>query len=199
MQREVFRSGFNRVLSVLAFAALGALVVGTIGAGAVSSAPGIILGAAGASALVWAVLWAPHVTVDDEAVTVANVLTEHRVPWPALIHVDTRYALVLHTPRKKVSATGAPAPGALGAVRSARARRRSDSAPGQGVRPGDLPTTDSGRAAELVRDRWDALRDAGQIEAGVADETPVTTSVRAASIAALILGAAALVGAALLA
>lgn len=199
MQREVFRSTFNRVLSVLALAALGVLAVGTILAGAISLAPGIVLGAVGAAALVSAILWAPHVAVDDEAVTVANVLTEHRVPWAALIHVETRYALVLHTPGKKVSATGAPAPGALGAVRSARAQRRSDSHAVQGVRPGDLPTTDSGRAAQLVRNRWDALRDAGRIETGVADMTPVTTRVRTASVLALVLGAAALVGAALLA
>lgn len=195
MQREIFRSSFSRLLSVVAWAALGVLAFGTIFADAFAAAPAIVLGAAGAAALVWAVLWAPYVAVDDDAVTVANVVTEHRVPWAALIHVDTRYALVLHTPGRKMSATAAPAPGALGAARSARAHRRSEDTSVQGLRPGDLPTTDSGRAAELVRTRWDALREAGRIETGVAETTPVSTRVRTPSLVAIVLGTLALVGA----
>lgn len=198
MQREMFRSTFNRVLSVFAFAALGVLAFGALATGTFAAAPSIALGAAGGAALVWAVLWAPYVAVDDDAVVVANVLTEHRVAWAALIHVETRYALVLHTPGRHISATAAPAPGALGGIRSARAHRRSGDTRAQGIRPGDLPTTDSGRAADLVHTRWDALRDAGRVELGVADVTPVQTRVRVGPIAALVLGATALIGAVLL-
>lgn len=196
MPPVIFRSTFNRVLSVVAWLALAALAVGTVATpGALAAAPGIVLGAAGGAVLVWAVLWAPSVAVDDDGVVVANVLLEHRVPWEALIHVDTRYALVLHTPGRRISATAAPAPGALGAVRAARAHRRSQEQTDAGTRPGDLPGTDSGRAAGLVRRRWTQLRDSGRVEAGLADDTPVITRARTLSIAAVVAGVAALIGA----
>jgi hypothetical protein len=198
MQRLTFRPMFNRVLSIAAWAILAALVVGTLLApGSFAAAPGIVLGAAAVAALVWAVLWAPYVAVDDEGVEVANVLREYRVPWPALIHVETRYALVLHTPGRKISATAAPAPGAFSAVRATRAARRSDTATA-GARPGDLPGTDSGDAASMVLDRWHGLRDAGRVEAGVAEQTPVTVRPRTAQVAAIVVGVAALIGAILL-
>ena len=41
------------------------------------------------------------------------------------------------------------------------------------MRPGDLPNTDSGVAAHLVRSRWDQLVAEERVELGVADETPV--------------------------
>jgi hypothetical protein len=198
MQRRVFRSTFNRVLSIGAWAVLAALAVGTVlTPGALTAAPGLLLGAAGAAVLVWVVLWAPHIAVDDDAAHVENVFVGYDVPWAALIHLETRYSLVLHTPARRISATAAPAPGAFGGVRAARAHRRSGEST-EGVRPGDLSGTDSGDAAELVRGRWYALRDAGRIEAGVADRTPVRVRVRAASVVAAVLGATALITAVLL-
>jgi hypothetical protein len=199
MPRVVFRSTFNRVLSIVAWGVLAALAIGTLlTPGAFTAAPGIVVGALGAAAIVWAVLWAPHVAVDDEAAEVANVLVDYRVPWGALIHVDTRYALVLHTPGRRISATAAPAPGAFAGVRATRAQRRSEQNTTPGVRPGDLPGTDSGRAADLVRTRWERQRDRGAFEAGLADSIPVTARPRTLSIATIVLGATALVCAVLL-
>lgn len=199
MPRIVFRSTFNRVLSIIAWAVLGAVAVGTVVTpGALNAVPAVILSTASIAALVWAVLWAPYVAVDDEVAEVGNVLLEYRVPWAALIHVETRYALLLHTPGRRISATAAPAPGALSGVRSARAHRRSEGAATPGTRPGDLPTTDSGRAAGLVRDRWYELRDAGRIEGGAADGTPVQIRPRLASIVAIALAVAGLAATALL-
>lgn len=199
MPRVLFRSAFNRVLSVVAWAVLAALAAGTVFTpGAFTAAPGIVLGAASAALIVWAVLWSPSVAVDDDAATVTNVVMEYRVPWAALVYIDTRYALTLHTPSRRISATAAPAPGALGSVRAARAHRRSEKAAASGTRPGDLPGTDSGGAAELVRSRWEKLRDAGSFEVGVADRTAVVAHARPLPIAAIVLGVAGLVCAALL-
>lgn len=199
MPRVAFRSTFNKVISIVAWAALAALVFGTLlTPGAVTAAPGIVVGAVSGALLVWALLWAPYVAVDDEGVTIANVLAEHLVPWPALIHLDTRYALAVHTPGRRISATAAPAPGAFVSVRAARARRRSGDDDAPATRPGDLPGTDSGRAAQLVTDRWDRLRETGRIEAGVADSTPVRSRPRVAAIAAIVVGVTGLIGAILL-
>ncbi|MGP3536169.1 PH domain-containing protein [Microbacterium sp. RD1] len=199
MPRIVFRSTFNRVLSIVAWVLLAAVAAGTLlTPGAAAAAPALLLGSLGGAALVWALLWAPYIAVDDDEVHVANIVAEYRVPWAALIHVDTRYALQLHTPGRRISATGAPAPGALGAVRAARAERRSESPTAPGVRPGDLPSTDSGSAAALVRGRWEQLRDSGRIELGVADSARVVVRARVATVAAIVLGAGALVAAVLL-
>ncbi|MFJ6652024.1 PH domain-containing protein [Microbacterium sp. NPDC091313] len=198
MPRVVFRSTFNRVLSIVAWAVIVVLLVGALVVpGLLGAAPGLILGAASVAVLVWVLLWSPSLAVDDEGVTVVNVLAEHVVPWAALIHVDTRFALTLVTPQRRISSTAAPAPGAVGTLRAARAQRRSESA-SLGPRPGDLPGTDSGTAAQIVRERWEALRETGRIEAGVADTTAVRTRPRALAIALIVVSVTGLVTAVLL-
>lgn len=190
---------FNRVLSVTIWVALAALAVTALVVPAAGeAAPGLLVGAASAGVLVWALLWAPFVAVDDDRVTIANVVVEYRVPWAAVIHVETRYSLLVHTPGRRISATAAPAPGAMAGVRAARAHRRSEAASAPGIRPSDLPTTDSGRAADLVRRRWQEGLRTGRVESGVAGETPVAVSPRTLSVAAILAGVAGLVCAALL-
>ncbi len=194
-----FRSTFNRALSIVSWSlcALAALAA-VLTPGALPGLIGVPLGAAGAAALVWALLWAPFIEVDDDAVRVGNIFIEYVVPWAALIHVDTQFSLTLHTPGKRIRATAAPAPGQLTAFRATRAeKRRLGRLGAHNVRPGDLPGTDSGRAAELVRGRWETLRDSGRIEAGLADQTPVRLRARTASVAAAVLGAVAVLWAVL--
>ncbi len=201
MQSVTFRSTFNMVVSILLWAALGAATVGTaLTPGSFPALTGVPIAAAGGAALVWAMLWSPRVVVDDDGVRIENVLLDNVVPWPALVHVDTAYALTLHTPGRRIRATAAPAPGQLRAFRATRSeKQRLDRlGAGEGIRPGDLPGTDSGRAAELVRSRWEQLRDAGAIEAGVAETTPVARRPRVAQIVAVVAGAAALVAGILL-
>lgn len=198
MAAVVFRPMFNRVLSFVAWSLLAAaVVVALVTPGGLSVFPGVALGCAGGAALVWALLWAPYLEVDDEGTSVVNVFTSYRVPWEALIHVETKYALTLHTPKRRVRATAAPAPGSLSSLRAARSYRRrgNDSS---GVRPGDLPGTDSGDAADLVLSRWHDRRDRGLIETGLAESIEVRPTPRVEAIAAVIVGIIALAGAALL-
>lgn len=196
MPRQTFRSTFTRVLCAVLWAIIAAVAIGLLVTPAATEAPAaVIVGALGAAALVGAVLWSPSVSVDDDAVEVDNIAVRYRVPWAALIHVDTRYALQLHTPGRRIGVTAAPAPGATGALRAARAHRRSDDPTAPQTRPGELANTDSGRAAEMVRARWHALRDAGRIEAGVAESTRVVTTVRLGNLLLLVAGAAGVVAA----
>lgn len=191
----MFRSMFNRVLSIVAWALLAAVAAGVLlTPGALPALVATLLGAAGSAVLVWAVLWSPRITVDDNGVRVVNVLAEHILPWEALIHLDTQYSLTLHTPHRRVRATAAPAPGQLVSFRATRAqKKRLDRPRGEDIRPGDLPGTDSGRASEMVRDRWEARREAGLIEAGIADQMRVTSRIRPAASVAVVLGAGAIV------
>ncbi|MBB3158675.1 hypothetical protein FHS07_002371 [Microbacterium proteolyticum] len=196
MPRQTFRSTFTRVLCGIVWAIIAVVAVGLLATPAATDAPAlVIVGALGAAALAGGILWSPSVSVDDEGVQVDNIALRYRVPWSALVHVDTRYALQLHTPRRRISVTAAPSPGAAGALRAARAHRRSESASTPQVRPGDLPNTDSGRAAEMVRTRWYALRDAGRIEAGRAEQTPVAIAARVDNVVLLVLGAAGVIAA----
>ena len=198
MQQPVtFRSTFNKVLCIIAWAALGAVLVVVLLTPGGLQRPFVALGLAAVAAIVWAVLWSPHVRVDDDAVTIANVLREIRVPWAALIEVDTKYSLALRVPGRLFGATAAPAPGQLAGLRASRSHRGRAVGRGDLVRPGDLTTSDSGRAAELVRERWDRLREAGAIPTGVADTTPVRIRPRAAQIATVVLAIGVLVAAAL--
>lgn len=151
----------------------------------------------GASA--FAVLWAPRLSVDDDAVIVRNVTRTIDIPWEALIHVDTKYALSLHTPGRAISVWVAPAPGSITVLRLARRDSRSTSDKTLTTRPGDLPGTDSGDAAALVRTRWESLKSRNAIVTSIADEVHVAVRWNVQSIAVGIVGAVASIGALLMA
>lgn len=172
----VFVSRFNRVLAIVIWAITAVLLVTTLVAGSGDRVLAL-LPAAFVCLFAWTALWRPYVRVDDAGVRIRNVLRTVEVPWEALIHVDTRYALTLYTPGHQFSAWAAPAPGRTGTAMARRAENhgRVDAAPAVDgkVRPGDLLASESGQAAYIVRERWNALRDAGRVEAGVADETRV--------------------------
>ncbi|MDP9692857.1 UNVERIFIED_ORG: hypothetical protein J2X79_000386 [Arthrobacter globiformis] len=130
----------------------------------------------------WLLFWRPAVVVHDAGVTIENPFRAISVPWAALVQVDTRYALTLVTPSRSYGAWAAPAPGIWGG-RNARPedlRGLPDSTygPGNSVRPGDLKSTDSGQAAQLVRGRWQQLVESGLLDAGAAEATPVSVKFR---------------------
>lgn len=115
----------------------------------------------------WWLFRYPYVAVDDDGVTLRNPVRTIQVPWPALVDVDTRFALTLVTPQGRWSAWAAPAPG----IMATHAGRREDVnglpdisyGPARSIRPGDLRSSDSGAAALLVRSRWVDLVEGGLV------------------------------------
>ncbi|HEY5223585.1 MAG TPA: PH domain-containing protein [Microbacteriaceae bacterium] len=174
----VFISRFNRVLAIVIWALTVVLMTTTLVTGGPNRALAIVPSAF-FGLFAWTALWRPYVRVSDASVRIRNVLRTIDVPWTALIQVDTRYALTLYTPGHEYAAWAAPAPGRTGTTMARRAEHngRVDAAPTVGgrVRPGDLLASESGQAAQIVRDHWTTLRDSGAIEAGVAEETHVPT------------------------
>jgi Protein of unknown function (DUF2581). len=176
----VFRSRFNAIAAVVVWslcAVASAAAVVYAERDLVAYLTPLALVAFGA----WMVLWNPSIAVDDDAVHLVNVTKTIEIPWPAVIQIDTRYALTVQTPNRRYSAAAAPAPGRLTIARggSDTGHLKLDGP----ARPGDSPKTDSGAAAWLVRDRWNRLVEAGRIELGVAESTPVLVRWHAASIA----------------
>lgn len=136
-----------------------------------STAPLLTIGA-----VAWWLFWFPAVVVGPAAVQLRNPVRTVTVPWGALIHVDTKYALKLVTPGGSYSAWAAPAPGVRGTYAGKPEHMRNlpgtSYGPAGSVRPGDLTNTDSGLAALLVRTEWQR-----QVESGLID-TDGTESVR---------------------
>lgn len=201
-EREVFVSRFNRVVAALIWAASAALTVGLL----VSiHDPRLlyIVPCAFFAVLAWVTLWRPLFVVAADGLTVVNVLSTIRIPWEALINVDTKYALTLYTPGHKYSVWSLPAPGTSKTLRATRSETRGrigrPSVEDSVRRPGDLLSTPSGAAAEVVRRHWTRLRDSGALEAGIADQTPVTVRWHTVSLAALVLLLAGTIAALLLA
>lgn len=181
---SIFHSRFNRIMAVVIWAlcagALAAIVVSFSAKHLIYLVPVALL-----AYLAWTGLWQLSVRVDDTAVTLVNVFSTVTVPWAALIQVDTRFALTLHTPWAKFTASAAPAPSRVGTVIGKMDSAGLDPAltAGGSVRPSDLPASDSGAAAYLVRERWHKLSEAGLIELGVAETTPAVRRWHWASLA----------------
>lgn len=174
----IFRPWFGRLLTVLigviCAVALISLVASDGARALLQAGPWLALVAGSC----WALFWRPHVAVDDAGVHLINVFRTIDMPWPAIHAVDTKFALTLITAYGRFTGWAAPAPGAHAAVRATHqdVRRLPDSAwAAGGIRPGDLPSTPSGNAALLIRQRWEQLRDAGHLDAGVLehDRAPV--------------------------
>ncbi len=165
---EEFRPGFGRGLTVVvATAAVFALVfvAATNGfADALVTLPWLCLFVT----CCWAIFWRPSVVVSDAGVRLVNVTRTIEVPWPALVDVETRYALTLVTAYGRFAAWAAPAPGAGTALRTSMrsrpARSDADDEIITSASMGDIPGTSSGDAATIVRRRWERLRDAGYLD-----------------------------------
>ncbi len=169
MAPESFRPGFGRWLTVgfamvCALAAIASL--GSDGASAMLSLwPWLALLTGGC----WALFWQPCVRLDDDGIELVNVWHSVRVPWRSLVGVDTAWALTLVTAENRYRAWAAPAPGRsiMRGTEQPDTHRIRDAAIGGEVRPGDLPQTDSGAAAVLVRKHWSAQRTSGKLDEGI--------------------------------
>jgi len=165
-------SRFNRILAVVLWALSGLMIfIALVGdAHLVALYPGAAL----LALFAWAGLWRPAVRVGADGVEVRNVTHRVAIPWTALIHVDTRYALTLHTPSGKFAAWSAPAPGMIGSMRASRnPANREARAADASLRAGDLLGTESGNAATVVREQWRRGLDSGHVQTGIADAVPV--------------------------
>lgn len=148
----------------------------------------------------WATLWRPRVEFDDSGVTLVNVFRTIRLPWPSIQLVDTKWMLTLVTVYGTFRAWAAPAPGARATVRADKSQLRNlpeSTGVDGGVRPGDVPSSQSGGAAWAIRRHWEELRDAGYLDdpRQEYERAPITwhISVIASGLAMLILGIAALI------
>ncbi|GIT80673.1 hypothetical protein LLS1_23420 [Leifsonia sp. LS1] len=200
--REVFVSRFNRVLAVLVWAAAAVLTVGLLVS--VHDARLLYVVPCALFALIgWAMLWRPLFVVDRDGLTAVNVTRTVHIPWEALIHVDTKYALTLYTPGRKIPVWSAPAPGTSRTLRATRDETKGrvgrPSVEATVRRPGDLLSTESGAAAEVVRRRWSELQASGAIEAGRAEQAPVTSRWHVATLCGIAVLLAGTVAALLLA
>ncbi|MFE5408042.1 PH domain-containing protein [Microbacterium sp. NPDC056569] len=183
-------SRFNRIAAVIVWS-LAALAVITAVWSSDAKLAWVYAAAPLAALLGWMALWRPCVVVSDRGVRIENVSHDVDVPWEALVHVDTARALTLHTPSGSFTAWSAPAPGVFTTMMGNAKARREASAAGGDARPSDRMGTDSGNAALVVRETWRSRLDAGQVELGVADETPVTRHWHVTFLAASIVLAAA--------
>lgn len=189
--RDVFVSKFNRGLAIALWLIVALLFVTTVLndttwqdrlLALVPTAFGVLLG--------WVALWRPRMTVDDDGIEVVNVFHTVRVPWAALVHVDTRFALTLVTPNRRVAVWAAPAPGRAGVALARRENQRHGrvvpEAEDGNRRAGDLLSTASGDAAYLIRQRWHELRERDAIELGTADSVRVPVGLHWVSIVLLV-------------
>lgn len=182
---EIFKARTNKWFAWLswAVAAFGMVVTAvSAGLGGLSGIAPLAL----VAFLGWQLFWMPAVVVHDGGVTLENPFRSVLVPWAALVHVDTRFALTLVTAGRSYTSWAAPAPGIWGG-RNARPEDlqglpATTYGPGRSVRPGDLKSTDSGQAARLVRERWDELVESGRLTAGDAASTRAAVTYRWAAL-----------------
>jgi hypothetical protein len=123
----------------------------------------------------WWLFRYPAVIFGNHGVTLRNPLATVRVPWSALIDVDTKYALKLVTTSGSYTAWAAPAPGVWGTHAGKPEHVTNLPAtsygPGGSIRPGDLKGTDSGYAAYIARSRWQHLVESGELDVDSPEHT----------------------------
>ncbi len=187
---EIFKARTNKWFAWLSWA----VAAFGIGVSGVTAGPGALAGTAPLlliAFLGWQLFWMPAVVVHDGGVTLENPFRSVLVPWAALVHVDTRFALTLVTAGNSYTAWAAPAPGIWGGRNARPGDLRGLPAttygPGKSVRPGDLKSTDSGQAARLVRDRWQDLVETGELGASDAATPGVQVTYRWVAAGAVVL------------
>lgn len=192
-----FRPAFGRVLSV----AVAAVAIVALVSLAVTGGPFEVLRYGWAyifaAAVCWAIFWRPMIHIDEHLITVRNVFRTHRISWPAIRRIDTRFSLTLETAARTISVWAAPAPSrhsVLAISRNDIGTVRESARIAGSIRPGDAPDTASGAPAYVIRSRWEDLRDDGLLD----DDAEVLTQTHWATIGVLaILLAATIAGAAL--
>lgn len=192
-----FTAGTSRWMAIGCWAVAAVMLFAAATAGGAAVGTKLAILAVDLAAAGWAALWRPAVAIDDARVVVRNVFSTVSVPWAALIDVDTKYALTLVTPHRRITALAAPAPGRHAVMWANRQdvsglpERTYDSV--RSIRPGDLAESHSGAAALLVRRHWERLAEEQRIDLGAADTTEIGVRRHPATIAAAVVLAVATV------
>lgn len=134
-------------------------------------------------------LWRPRLDVEEHSVTIVNPFRTIGIPLSSVIHVDTKFALTIFTEFGRFPVACAPQPGAFAARKAAKRsteEANSRAALDSGTRVGDIPGTESGDAAALVRDRWDRYRHSLGAEAPASDAFPPAKRLHVGSIAVMV-------------
>lgn len=174
-QRHVSISRFNRVLAVT----IVVLALALVGAQFASGFRAIVIVApvsAWAIYLAVVVLWMPRLEVDEHAIIVANPVSTVTIPFEAIILLETRYALTIHTPGKRVAVWVAPSPGVVASARVKYGARSSGAKVDSTVPVSQIPGTESGDAYTIISRRWRQLVDSELLPLGQADTADVVTS-----------------------
>jgi hypothetical protein len=172
---------FSRVIAVLLGAVCVVVEVALIAYGdlglTLRATPALAFVAVGGVAL----FWAPLVELNPAELVIVNPLREHRISWPAIRDVDTRWSLTIDTVRGRVTAWAAPAPGMISQF--GRLRRDSYGRPSLGRQEARHTST-----GDLVRRQWESYRDEGVL--GAVEGRGVTTTWNVPLTAALVVTAA---------
>lgn len=153
----MYQPGFMRALAVVWFGLAVIFTVEVLVRGDAPQAVRQVVVLAALTAVVYVLCWRPAVVVDDDAVTLVNLVRDVRVPWHRLEGIETRFAMALLTERGTFTSWAAPAPGRFGAgvsrsdVAMQRAVRRD--ADDSGIRASMSPSSDSGAASLMVEQR----------------------------------------------
>ena len=179
MDSKLLRSRSGKVIAVLAiaFSATGVVALSTEPLPLLLTKIWIYIWI---SYCAWLVFWNPSVRVSDSEVVVDNIFRTIRLNWSAIRRIDTKYSLTLETERGVFRAWAAPAPSRYAgfmANKSEAEHLPESSFVGQGlVRPGDLTSSDSGVAAYIIRQNWERLRDANQLDKKTSIESNLVIS-----------------------
>jgi Bacterial PH domain len=179
MDSVTLRPLFGRVLTVIVCVICGSALVTFVIVGDLAGLARYCWPLLLSGFLCWMLFWSPSVTVDPAGVVIRNLVRESRITWPAILRVDTKYALTIYTAAGKFTAWSAPAPSILQSTTATRLDLEhlpdtSYDARG-GIRPGALPKSDSGQASLLVNIRLGELRAAGHLDNPVVEGTGVVT------------------------
>ena len=166
-----FRLRYGRWLSAVTIAVALSGIGGLVAAGDVLAVARYVWPLLLLAVVAWALFWQPELRIEAQGLVVRNVFRTIELPWPAIERVDTKYALTLYTSIGAFSVWAAPAPGrhtsstaTLGSVGYLPRRMLGV---GGSIRPGDLPSSESGAAAYIIRQRYDELLEAGLLTGGI--------------------------------
>jgi len=110
----------------------------------------------------WLTYWAPNLELVENLVILRNPFRTIRLNLAAVTSIETKFALSLYVQQARFVAWAAPAPGRHLVARTARSELKHLPETSFGVAGtlglGDLPNSDSGDAAYLIRNNWQQVR-----------------------------------------